>query len=53
MRQTRVSVSKRGAVQLFVLIDGIWHGIALDGGEAPLLAAELGKASEKAGRMGG
>lgn len=34
MNPTRVSVSKAGDVQLFVLLGNIWHGIALEADDA-------------------
>lgn len=51
MRSTRVSVSKRGAVTLSVLVDGVWRGVPLDEGEADDLAVELSKAQERARRL--
>ena len=49
-RATRVSVSKRGAVTLNVLVEGVWHGVPLDDGEAASLADELAKADARARR---
>ena len=49
-RATRVSVSKRGTVTLNVLVEGVWHGVPLDDGEAAALADELAKADARARR---
>lgn len=34
MNPTRVSVSKAGDIQLFVLVGNVWHGIALETADA-------------------
>lgn len=46
-RVTHVSVSKRGTIQLLVLIDNVWRGIPLEEDEAMWLSAELKNAWEK------
>ena len=51
MRGTKVSVSKRGAVMLSALVDGVWRGIPLEEGEPALLAAELLRAQMRAGGL--
>ncbi len=49
MRQTRVSVSKRGSIQILTLMDGVWRGIAIDDDEAKTLVLELLKALDRKG----
>lgn len=47
----RVSVSKRGEIQMYVLIDGVWTGIILDDGEPSDIVMMLQSAQEKSSRM--
>lgn len=49
MRQTRVSVSKRGSIQILALMDGVWRSIAIDDDEAKTLVLELLKALDRKG----
>lgn len=50
MRQTRITVSKRGDVQLHALVGGVWNGIILDRDDAEGLAEDLARALAKTGR---
>lgn len=53
VRSTRVSVSKRGAVTLTVLVDGVWRGVPLEGQEALWLSDDLRDAYWRSHREGG